>query len=100
MTADEAIRYLHKQARERVETIYYVYVLDAQQRLGGGGSVRGLFEAPGTMKVRHLMRTEVVTVSEQMDQEAVGLLFAKHSLLAIPVVDAAGRMKGVVTVDD
>ena len=35
MTADEAISYLHKQARERVETIYYVYALDAQQRLVG-----------------------------------------------------------------
>jgi magnesium transporter len=100
MTADEAIRYLHKQARERVETIYYVYVLDAQQRLVGVVSFRELFEAQGTMKVRNLMRTEVVTVSEQMDQEDVGLLFAKHDLLAIPVVDADGRMKGVVTVDD
>jgi magnesium transporter len=100
MTADEAISYLHKQARERVETIYYVYVLDAQQRLVGVVSFRQLFEAPGGMKVRDLMETEVVTASEQMDQEDVGLLFAKHSLLAIPVVDADGHMKGVVTVDD
>jgi magnesium transporter len=100
MTADEAISYLHKQARERVETIYYVYVLDAQQRLVGVVSFRQLFEAPGSMKVRDLMQTEVVTVSEQMDQEDVGLLFARHSLLAIPVVDADGQMKGVVTVDD
>ena len=100
MTADEAISYLHKQARERVETIYYVYVLDAQQRLVGVVSFRQLFEAPGSMKVRNLMQTEVVTVSEQLDQEDVGLLFAKHSLLAIPVVDADGHMKGVVTVDD
>jgi magnesium transporter len=100
MTADEAISYLHKQARERVETIYYVYVLDAQQRLVGVVSFRQLFEAPGSRKVRDLMQTEVVTVSEQMDQEDVGLLFAKHSLLAIPVVDADGHMKGVVTVDD
>jgi magnesium transporter len=100
MTADEAISYLHKQARERVETIYYVYVLDAQQRLVGVVSFRQLFEAPGSMKVRDLMQTEVVTVSEQMDQEDVGLLFARHSLLAIPVVDADRHMKGVVTVDD
>ena len=100
MTADEAISYLHKQARERVETIYYVYVLDAQQRLVGVVSFRQLFEAPGSMTVRDLMQTEVVTVSEQMDQEDVGLLFARHSLLAIPVVDADGHMKGVVTVDD
>jgi len=100
MTADEAISYLHKQARERVETIYYVYVLDAQQQLVGVVSFRQLFEAPGSMKVRDLMQTEVVTVSEQMDQEDVGLLFARHSLLAIPVVDGDGHMKGVVTVDD
>jgi magnesium transporter len=100
MTADEAISYLHKQARERVETIYYVYVLDAHQRLVGVVSFRQLFEAPGGMKVRALMQTEVVTVSEQMDQEDVGLLFARHSLLAIPVVDADRHMKGVVTVDD
>ena len=100
MTADEAISYLHKQARERVETIYYVYVLNAQQRLVGVVSFRQLFEAPGGMKVRDLMETEVVTASEQMDQEDVGLLFARHSLLAIPVVDADGHMKGVVTVDD
>ena len=100
MTADEAISYLHKQARERVETIYYVYVLNAQQCLVGVVSFRQLFEAPGSRKVRDLMQTEVVTVSEQMDQEDVGLLFAKYSLLAIPVVDADGHMKGVVTVDD
>ena len=104
MTADEAISYLHKQAREqaheRVETIYYVYVLDAQQRLVGVVSFRQLFEAPGSTKVRDLMETEVVTVAEEMDQEDVGLLFARHSLLAIPVVDADGHMKGVVTVDD
>jgi magnesium transporter len=104
MTADEAISYLHRQAREqaheRVETIYYVYVLDAQQRLAGVVSFRQLFEAPGHRKVRDLMRTEVVTAAEQMDQEDVGLLFARHALLAIPVVDADGHMKGVVTVDD
>ncbi len=100
MTADEAISYVHKQARERVETIYYVYVLDTQQRLVGVVSFRQLFEALGNAKVSHLMETDVVLTSEQMDQEEVGLLFAKHSLLAIPVVDLAGRMKGVVTVDD
>jgi magnesium transporter len=100
MTADEAISYVHRQARERVETIYYVYVLDAQQRLVGVVSFRELFEALGNARVRDLMETDVVLASEQMDQEEVGLLFAKHALLAIPVVDSEGRMKGVVTVDD
>jgi magnesium transporter len=46
------------------------------------------------------MQRELVTVGEEMDQEAVGRLFATHHLLSLPVVDAEGRMKGVVTADD
>jgi magnesium transporter len=77
MSVDEAITYLRRQARERVETIYYAYVLDAQQRLLGVVSFRDLFASPGERKIRDVMRTDVVTVSEQMDQEAVSLLFAQ-----------------------
>jgi len=50
--------------------------------------------------VRDVMRTDVVTVDEQMDQEAVSRVFAEHDLIAIPVVDSARRIKGIVTVDD
>ena len=46
------------------------------------------------------MQTEIVKADETMDQEALGRLFARHDLIAIPVVDAEGRMKGIVTVDD
>ncbi|HXG18632.1 MAG TPA: magnesium transporter [Methylomirabilota bacterium] len=100
MSVDEAITYLRRQARERVETIYYAYVLDAQQRLLGVVSFRDLFASPGEKKIKDVMRTDVVTVSEQMDQEAVSLLFAQYDLMALPVVDEAGRMKGIVTIDD
>ena len=100
MLVDEAISYLRRQAREQLETIYYAYVLDAQQRLLGVVSFRELFGAAGGKPVREVMRTDVVTVSEQLDQEAVSLLFTQHHLMALPVVDADGHMKGIVTVDD
>jgi magnesium transporter len=100
MLVDEAISYLRRQAREQLETIYYAYVLDAQQRLLGVVSFRELFGASGGKPVREVMRTDVVTVSEQLDQEAVSLLFTQHHLMALPVVDADGHMKGIVTVDD
>ena len=100
MTVDEAIRYLRRQVREQLGTIYYLYVIDADQRLLGVASLHQLFAAPPERKVRDIMRTDVVTVPEQMDQEAVSRLFAQHDLIAIPVVDAEGRMKGIVTVDD
>ncbi len=100
MSVDEAITYLRRQARERLDTIYYVYVLDADQRLLGVVSFRELFAAPPDKTIRDIMRTEFVTASEDMDQEALSRLFAETDFLAIPVVDAAGRVKGIVTVDD
>jgi magnesium transporter len=100
MSADEAISYLRRQTREYLETIYYAYVLGPDQQLLGVVSFRELFAAPPTARVRDVMRTDVVTVDEQMDQEAVSRVFAEHDLIAIPVVDADRRIKGIVTVDD
>ncbi|HZR79521.1 MAG TPA: CBS domain-containing protein, partial [Candidatus Binatia bacterium] len=100
MTVDEAITYLRRQARENLETIYYAYVLDAAQHILGVVSFRELFTARPEQRVRDIMELDVVTVPEDMDQESVSQLFARHDLAVIPVVDDEGRMKGIVTVDD
>src|SRR6266571_6883349 len=99
MSVDEAITYLRRQARERLETIYYVYVLDAEQRLLGVITFRELFSAPPDKTVRDIMHTDVVTAHEEMDQEALSRLFAEHNFLAIPVLDDERHVKGIVTVD-
>ncbi|WP_375769486.1 magnesium transporter [Archangium gephyra] len=100
MTIDEAIGYLRMQTREQVETVYYGYVLDARQHLLGVVSLRQLFQAAPDKRVEEVMRRDVATVSEDTHQEAVSRLFAEQGLMAIPVVDAERRMKGIVTVDD
>ena len=100
MTVDEAVAYLRKQSRESVETIYSQFVIDEAQHLIGVVSFRDLFTAPRDAKVRDIMRTEVLSVRDDQDQESVSRLFAKHNLMAIPVVDAENRIKGVVTFDD
>ncbi|MEY2747127.1 MAG: hypothetical protein RL112_2169 [Planctomycetota bacterium] len=100
MSVDEAITYLRKQTPERVESIYYAYVLDQQSHLLGVVSFRQLIMAKGSAKVSEVMTTDLVTVPDEMDQEAVSRLFAQHSFLSLPVLDAQGRMKGVVTADD
>jgi magnesium transporter len=46
------------------------------------------------------MRTHVVSAGDHLDQEALSRLFTQSDLVAIPIVDAAGCMKGIVTVDD
>ena len=99
MTVDEAIRYLRRQAAQ-IETVYYAYVLDDSQRLLGVLNFRDLFAADGNTLVRELMRTDFVSATDEMDQEAVARLFSMHRLLAIPVLDSEGRMQGIVTADD
>jgi magnesium transporter len=100
MTVDEAISYVRKQMRELTRTIYYVFVLDNEQRLMGVVSFSALFNASVRARVSDIMRTQVITIPEQMDQETVAQKFATSRLLALPVVDVQGRMQGIVTADD
>jgi magnesium transporter len=98
MTVEEAIAEIRRQAGQ-VEMIYYAYVLD-HERLLGVISFRELISADRSKRVRDVIRTNYVFVPEDEDREAVAHLLAKHRLLAIPVVDADGRMMGIVSSTD
>ena len=100
MTVDEAIGYLRRQARTNLETLSYLYVIDDQQRLLDVVSFRELFASPPERTVREVMRTDLVTVRDDQDQEEVSKVLTENDLVAIPVLDADGHMKGIVTFDD
>lgn len=100
VTVDVAIRYIRQQTRKNPETLYYIYVLDAGQHLQGVMSLRELFAADPDAEVSEIMHRDPVTVSESTDQEDVARFIEQHDLLAVPVVDDEGRMRGIVTVDD
>jgi magnesium transporter len=100
MTVDEAISYLRIQSRTQVETIYYAYVLDSDQKLQGVVSFRELFSSTAGKKVKDVMKADTVAIPVDLDQEEIGRVFSQQDLMALPVVDADGRMKGIVTFDD
>jgi magnesium transporter len=100
MTVGEAISYLRRDAQTRQRTTYYAYVVDQEERLLGVITFRDLIIAPADKLIREVMRTEVISAAEDMDQEALSKLFMRHHLLMIPVVDSLGRIKGIVSVDD
>jgi magnesium transporter len=96
----EAIGYVRAQAKAHVK-IYYGYVLDAKQRLLGVVSIRQLLLEPPNTLVRDIMRREFLTVRENTPGEEVAHLFSLHTqLMAVPVVDESGVVKGIVTHDD
>lgn len=100
MTVDQAFAYIRAHTKYQVETIYYAYVIDNEQKLLGAVSFRELVLSPTNKYIHEVMKTPVVTVPENLDQEEVSRVFGQNHLMAIPVVDSEGRMKGIVTYDD
>jgi CBS domain-containing protein len=82
------------------ETIYYVYVTDPDDRLVGVLSLRDLIVAKPDTIISTFMFDEPVAVGTDASQEEVTEVVARYNLLAVPVVDAEGRLEGIVTVDD
>lgn len=98
-TAEQVLVHFRKVGRE-VELTNYIYVVDSTGRLAGVASMRDvLLSAPQT-PVSEVMYTQVVSVRADADQEEAARLLQQYDFVALPVVDAAGRIVGVITVDD
>ncbi|HEX3670302.1 MAG TPA: CBS domain-containing protein [Candidatus Cybelea sp.] len=82
------------------EFIYYLYVLDKEDRLLGALSLRSLLLELPTAFIDRIMETDLVTVAPDEAAVDVASTIAKYDLLAVPVVDDGGKMLGIVTVDD
>lgn len=82
------------------ETIYYLYVLDDDNKLVGVVSYRDLLLASQQDKVSDIMFNRVISVPVDMDQEEVARIIQRYDFIAIPVVNEENLMVGIVTVDD
>ncbi|WP_334330196.1 magnesium transporter [Companilactobacillus sp. HBUAS59699] len=98
-TAANAIRDLREFA-ETAETIYYLYVLDNHDDLVGVMSLRDLILLNPDDTLGEQMNSDVITVNVDADQAEVAKVFRDYEFLAVPVVDHANQMVGIVTVDD
>lgn len=98
---EEALAAVRRIARsERREAMNAIYTTDGAGRVRGVMSLRELLAAPEGARVSDIAWEEVVTVPVDADREQVARLTAEYDLVAVPVVDDAGVIQGVVTVDD
>ena len=97
-TATEATERIRELAD--VEMVFYVYVVDAENKLKGVLSLRQLVATKPDTPLKDLMTSHLYTVHTDMPQEAVARAVARYNLLAIPVINSIGQLVGIVTIDD
>ena len=95
----ECLREMRQQAEE-MDEIYYVYVVDDEERLRGVFPLKRMITSPSVSKVRHVMRKEPISVHVDTPIAEVVQTIEKYDLVAVPVVDSIGRLVGRITVDD
>jgi magnesium transporter len=98
-TAAMALEIVRRRARD-TETIYSLYVTDAERCLTGILSLRDLVTADLNARIGDVMTGDVLSVATDTDQEKVARTIQRYDFLAVPVVDSEQRLVGIVTVDD
>jgi len=98
-TVATCLKEISRQAEE-VDEIYYIYVTDDKDKLKGVLSLKKLILNSTNTKIINIYNTDVISVSTGIRQEEVAELMDKYDLVAIPVVDNIGRLKGRITFDD
>ena len=89
-----------KECADEVETIFYGYVVTADDQLEGVVSLKGLIMNPPETHITDIMEENIKSVRIDADPEDMLETLAKYDLIAIPVLDAEDKMAGIVTVDD
>lgn len=85
---------------EEMDEIYYVYVVDDDERLRGVLPLQKLITNPSVSKIKHVMKKEPISVRDSDSIEEVTQTIEKYDLVALPVVDSIGRLVGRITIDD
>ena len=95
----ECLKEMRQQAEE-LDDIYYIYVVDDDERLCGLFPLKKMITSPSVSKVKHVMETNIISVDVDTPIDEVTMLIEKYNLVAIPVVDKINRLVGQITVDD
>ncbi|MET3352205.1 UNVERIFIED_ORG: magnesium transporter [Xanthobacter viscosus] len=98
-TVGRTIDYM-RETPDLPETFYEVFVVDPAYRLVGSVSLDRLLRTRRTMLVTQVKTEHLKGVKATDDQEDVARLFERYNLVSAPVVDDAGRLVGVMTIDD
>ena len=82
------------------ESFYDLIIVDPQMHPVGTVSLGRLMGSARATRLKELMNEDFRTLRADQPQEDVAYVFNKYHLISAPVVDADGRLVGVITIDD
>ncbi len=95
----DAIDYLR--GHEELTTDFWeIFVVDPAHKPVGTCQLSWILRTPRTVSIADVMKREQTLIPVDMDQEEVALRFQKYALISAAVIDAGGRLVGMITVDD
>ncbi|MFG1344647.1 magnesium transporter [Xanthobacter autotrophicus DSM 431] len=98
-TVGRAVDYM-RETPDLPETFYEIFVVDPAYRLIGSVSLDRLLRTRRPVLVTQVKTEQLKVVKASDDQEDVARMFERYNLVSAPVVDDAGRLVGVMTIDD
>jgi magnesium transporter len=93
-TVDQALGAVRSQPLD--SAVVYFYVIDENRRLQGVVSTRRLLTSAPDIPISRLMTGDPVSLTSTATLQEAAAVLVRHRLLAVPIVDSAGRMFGVV----
>ncbi|MGD2080228.1 MAG: CBS domain-containing protein [Nitrospirota bacterium] len=99
MSVEEATAQFRRDALE-IEGVYYIYVVDEDEKLLGVISLKELLLSDPGASLEEVMETNLKMIGPEEDEMKVAAAISKYNLVALPVVDNEGALMGIVTVDD
>lgn len=99
MTVGQVIDYL-RDSRDLTTDFWEIFVVDEAHHPIGTCQLSWILTCPRAIAMADLMKREQTLIPVDMDQEEVALRFQKYALISAAVVDASGRLVGMITVDD
>ena len=98
-TVGDAIDYLRK-SDDLTTDFWEIFVVDGRHHPVGTCALSWMLRTPRSIAIADVMQREQTLIPVDMDQEEVALRFQKYALISAAVVDGAGRLVGMITVDD
>lgn len=99
-TVGDTLDHMREMGEDLPDVFYNIYVVDPRLRPIGYVPLSTLIRMSRETTLASLMKEKLVTIDQNLDQEDAAYLFEKYDLISAPVVNADGRMVGMMTVDD